>query len=594
MRYCKYKDIIGLEVVEVVNVEKDDIEEVFPIVDRTSLYIKMANFKIAAQLFRDLVEVFSSERKPGLKRTLCLILFCLLLGMGTSGILYICLEKLQCNLVVALALCGTFSVVIPGALFFSKYLRCFTLIFLFSCGTKQGRNALITAGTSIVLFNCAQNSFHNLKELVRLLHCHLVDMLVSVQDLLSTYTKIIKWIYQQHKKIETFNLFTFKDELNVYHNIDDDDVKIKLNATKMNIDSLANNIISTLGTFSRVCINAMALMGVLLILLFTWFYIKRFLSNVNFENLFVTNQLLQFDEKQKELGKSHLLQLTKKEKKYFRKIPALGLSKMELKNMARFLAPILINLCIWTIIIMLDYGIFRITDSLKHHMDHLPTINITMSVSFSMVPGLPIRPYIPQARMPKIWCSIDYGPPRSSKAATTQCQRPRFPGPDDLYPKPSKEVAVETMNKKVKILTFLKEKQESNENFASNIDLSKRDCILQPTLSISKIWIPLTTLLAILLLLTLFSAKLTILKIMVLSSFYKETEEDRVRSLHNKILQKRRWAKLFNTEEVLNTTVKTISFWFPIFKMKKNKNELQKRKNKIIYNQNSDEVRIEL
>lgn len=344
----------------------------------------MVIFKIAAQLFRHLVDVFSSERKPGLRRTLCLILLCLLLGTGASGILYICLEKLQCNLIVALALCGTFSVVIPGALFFCKYLRCFTLIFLFSSGSKQGRNALIAAGTSIVLLNCAQNIFHNLTEIVRSLHCYLVGMLMSVRDLLLNYTEIIQWIYQQFKKIEPVNLLRFDNDLKIYHHVDDREVKMKLNGTKINIDRLANNIISTFETFSIVVINTMAVMGVLLILLFTWFYIRRFLSNVNFENLFVTNQLLQFDERQAELGKSHLLQLTKKEKKYFMKIPALSLSEMELKSMARFLAPILSNLCIWIIVIMLDYGVFLIADSLRHHIDHLPTINITMSVHFSV------------------------------------------------------------------------------------------------------------------------------------------------------------------------------------------------------------------
>ncbi|XP_051879510.1 dendritic cell-specific transmembrane protein [Pristis pectinata] len=505
------------------------MDKVSPIAERTSLNIKMAILKIAAQFFGDLFEVFASERKSGLKNILYLVSLCLLLGMGSSGIVYICLQKLQCNLSVALAVCGTFTVVIPGALFLSKHLRCFTLIFLISCGTKQGRNALITVGTSIVVFHCAQNSFDNLMKLVENLDCYLVGMLPSIRDLLSKYIEVLKWI--SNYKISGNPFIRIVDEFKVYHKVDDDDIKIKLNATRMNMEILANNTMSKFGTFTTVCKNAMTVMGVLLILLFTWFYIRRFLTNVKFENIFVTNQLLQFDEKQKEVGKPHLLPLTKKEKKCFIRIPALSLSEMEWKSMAGFLVPILRNLCIWTILIMLDYGIYLLTDSIRHHIDHLPTINITMNVKFS------------------------------------------------------------EENTK---LNIIKTKKEYEETFSSYVHLSKDACILQSTLSIDAIWSPLLILLVILLLLTLLSAKLTTLKIIVLSSFYKETEEKRIQFLHEKILQKRRWANLFNIEEVLNPATNVISFWFPIFKMKQNKKELQNQKDKIIRFQKFGEFHIEL
>ncbi|XP_072891594.1 dendritic cell-specific transmembrane protein [Hemitrygon akajei] len=464
-----------------------------------SIINKMAVLKMAAQFFEDLFEVFASERKSGLKNILYLISLCLVLGMGAGGIVYICLRTLECNFSVALAVFGTLSVVIPGAMFFSKYLRCFILIFLISCGTKKGRNALITAGTSTVLFKCAQNSFHNLMELVGNLNCFLVGMLPSIRYLLSRYKEVMEWI-SKHKVSK--NIFVhIADDLKIYHTVNDDAIRIKLNETSINIGNQAKDIISMLSSFSRVCKLSIALICLLLALLFTWFYIRRFLTDIKFENNFITNQFLKFDEKQKEAGKPHLLQLTKKENKNFIRIPALCLSKMELRIMARFLAPVLSHLCIWIMLIMLDYG----------------------------------------------------------KYTTT------------LY--------------------FFKTTEEDEETFSSDIHLSKDACILEPTLSISKLWI-LLVLLAILLLLTLLSAKLTILKIFILSSFYKETEEKRVRFLHEKILQKRRLVKLFNIEEVQYPAANMIFFWFPIFKMKHQKNELQEQNNVII--QNFDEVHTEL
>ncbi|XP_067832521.1 LOW QUALITY PROTEIN: dendritic cell-specific transmembrane protein-like [Heptranchias perlo] len=468
----------------------------------------MLILKMVAQFFGQLFELFVTERKSGLKNILCLISPCLLMGLGASGILYVSLRALQCSLPVALAVSVIFAAVTPGALFLSKYLRCFTLIFLISCGSQQGRNALITAGTGVVLFNCAQNSFHNLRGLVESLVCYLEDMRSSVRDLLAKYIEVINWIHQQIQKIPENKLVKFEDNFQIKHRIEDNDLKRNLNATRIDLEILGNYIISKFGTFSRVCKSAMAIMGILLVLILTWFYIRRYLNNIEFENIFVTNQFLQFDEKQKEEGKPHLLLLTRKEKKCFIKIPSLCLSEREWKSMARFFAPIFSNVCIWAVIIILDYGLFLLISSIRNHLDHLPTINITMNMKF---------------------------------------------------------------NTETTFLNIPVETQAFTETFSDETHLSKGDCIPQPTLSITKIWIPLVALIAFLLLLTLISAKFTILKILVLSLFYAETEKDRIQFLHKKIVQKRSWAKLLSTEEALKFTTNRVSFWFPIFNRKQQK-----------------------
>ncbi|XP_078073259.1 dendritic cell-specific transmembrane protein-like [Mustelus asterias] len=489
----------------------------------------MAILKIVAQFFGSLFELFASEQKPGLKNILCLLSLCFLMGLGASGILYVCLQALQCSLLVTLAVCGTFAVVTSGALFLSKYFRCFILIFLISCGTQQGRNALITAGTSVVLYNCALNSFLNLRRLVESLECNLENMLPSVSDLLKKYIHVIYWIREQMQHLPTNYFVKFEDYLKIEHNIEDDALKINLNATRINLEILANCIISRLDRFSHICKSAMLIMGILLILVFTWFYTKRFLTNIKFENIYVTNQFLKFDEKQKEQGKPHLLQLTRKERKCFIKIPALHLSEKEWKTMARFSAPIFSNICIWTIIIMLDYGLFLLISSIKYHLDRLPPLNITMNFEFS----------------------------------------------------------AETKFVNVRVGSHT-----STETFSYETHLSKGDCITQSTLSITKVWIPLVALIAALLLLTLFSAKFTILKVLVLSSFYAEMEKRRIEFLHEKILQKRSWVKLMSEDKVQNFTANRVSFWFPILRMKQSRNELPKRTE--IHYQSSGEFCIEL
>ncbi|GCB75110.1 hypothetical protein scyTo_0017297, partial [Scyliorhinus torazame] len=478
---------------------------------RKVIQIKMAILKTGAQFFGGLFELFAAERKSSLKNALCLISLCLVMGLGTSGILYMSLRALQCSLLLTLSACGAFAAVIPGALFLSKYLRCFILIFLISCGTQQGRNALITAGTGVVLYNCAQNSFHNLRRLVESLECNLENMLPSIRNILAKYIDVIYWIRQQIQNLPTSHFVKFVDDLKLKHSIDDEVLKSNLNTTRVSLEILANRIISTLDMFSHICKSAAFIMGILLILIFTWFYTKRFLTNIKFENIYVTNQFLRFDEKQKEQGKPYLLRLSRKEKKSFIRIPTLRLSEREWKTMAQFCAPIFSNVCIWIIIIMLDYGLFLLISSIRHHLDHLPAINITMNLEFSaetIFIGLPVDTH------------------------------------------------------------------KSTETFSYETPVSKGDCIARPTLSITKIWTPLAALIAALLALTLLSAKFTILKVLVLSSFYAEMEKRRIEFLHEKILQKRSWDKLMDKDKVLTFTANRVSFWFPILRMKHSENEL--------------------
>ncbi|XP_072425692.1 dendritic cell-specific transmembrane protein [Chiloscyllium punctatum] len=475
----------------------------------------MVSLKIWAQCFRGLFELFASERKSGLKNIVCLISLCLLIGLGTSGILFISLRAIHFSLVVSLIVCGIFAAIIPGALFLSKHFRCFILIVLISCGTQQGRNALITAGTGVVLFNCAQNSFHNLKGLVESLECNLENMLPSIKNLLEKYIKILEWVREQIQKLPQNAFVKFPIRFEIKCSIRDDKLKQNLNETKVNLESLANHMISTLDMVSQFCKGVVIIVGILLVLIFTGLYIKRYLSNIKFENIYITKQFLNFDEQQKEQGKPHLLQLTSKERKSFIKIPAFSFSERERKTLASFCVPILIKVCIWAIVIMLDYGLFLLISSIRYHLDHLPPINITMDFQFV---------------------------------------------------------------EEIKFTIIPVRRHESGGKFSYETHLSKVDCIPQPTLTISKIWPPLVAIIAVLLVLTLFSAKFTILKVLVLSSFYDETEKKRIEFLHEKILRKRALIKLMKTNESQNFTDDKVSFWFPIFRMKQRKDDLPQRR----------------
>lgn len=88
------------------------------------------------------------------------------------------------------------------------------------------------------------------------------------------------------------------------------------------------------------------------------------------------------------------------------------------------------------------------------------------------------------------------------------------------------------------------------------ISLFKHDCLPQPEFALSTTWIQLGVIIFFLIIFGLFSGLLTQLKILVLTSFYPDTEMKRIHYLHAKLLKKR--AKL-QEKTGKNMFAKTVS-----------------------------------
>ncbi|XP_060680006.1 dendritic cell-specific transmembrane protein-like [Hemiscyllium ocellatum] len=434
----------------------------------------MPLLRIIKQQSEILWDLFVSERKAGLKSIVCLISLCLLMGLGASGILYISLRALYCSLKVSLTVCGIFTAIIPGALFLSKHLRCFILIILISCGTQQGRNALITAGTGVVLFNCAQNSFHNLKGLSQCIICYLNHTVSSINDLLQRYIDVIRWLpnFLSQKSEVIITSTDVKDRI-------DEELQAYLDETRHHLENLSCSIISTFDRVLMVSKSIMVAFGLLLVLIASGLYIRKYVRNTDFENVFITKQFVELDERRSKQGKAALLPLTKEERKHLIKIPSLKLMEKERKNTVKFFTPILANLLFWGMNILIDYGLYLLISSIRIHFVSLPTMDLNLFTN----------------------ARISY-------------KTPLFPS----------------------------------------------DCFPEPTFTINDMWIPLTTITSALVLLTLLSAKIATLKILILSSFYPEAQRDRAYFLHEAIIKKRSSERLkFKTKKSLNGVVNSPS-----------------------------------
>nr|XP_009680620.1 PREDICTED: dendritic cell-specific transmembrane protein [Struthio camelus australis] len=421
--------------------------------------------------------IFTSERKPGWKYLMQLFAVCATVGFLSSVIFFLAMNfSLAHRPLDSLLISGFIWITLSVALCYFKHLRCFSILFILSCGLREGRNALITAGTGVVVAGNIQSIFHNLKVLADSITCHLE---VEQFALIKHYAEAIKWIYQKAKFSTDLSkdIVSLSHEFTSSHSISDDALKQQLNNTKQEIQRVANQISFMLTILPNIGQKALPIMGIFLVSLGTGLFIKKFVGahSAKFKNTYITKQFVAFDDHQRQQQKPCILPLNTNERKAYVTIPSFCLTWKDGKNMQHFFLPVIVHLCIWLLFAAIDYLLYWLIISVNKHLQELPDLEIGLSLF--------------QQR-----------------------------NENDF---------------------IIGNRQLTVKNDLLKISLFKHDCIPKPELYLSTTWIQLGIIIFFLIILGLFSGVLTQLKILVSASFYPDTEMKRIYYLHAKLLKKR-------------------------------------------------------
>ncbi|KAM6444613.1 dendritic cell-specific transmembrane protein [Rhynochetos jubatus] len=421
--------------------------------------------------------IFISERKPGWKYLMQLFAVCSAVGFLSSFLLFLGMHfSLARHPLGPLLISGFIWISLSIALSCFKHLRCFSVLFLLSCGLQNGRNALITAGTGIVVAGHIQNIFHNLKVLADSITCHLE---YEQFDLIKYYVEAVKWIYEvaKHSTELPKDILFLRHEFTPSYSISNDALKQELNDTKQEIQRVANQISFILTILPYIGQKVSPIVGIFLASFGTGLFMKKFLGShgSKFKNSYITKQFIAFDEHQKQQKRLCLLPLNRKERKDYVTIPSFCLTRKDRKNMQHFFLPVIIHLCIWLLFAAVDYLFYWLIISVNKHLQEVPDLEVQLSL-------------IQQRNEGKFIDGMS-----------------KYIGKTDPF----------------------------------KISLFKHDCIPQPEFSLSATWIQLGVILFFLTISGLFSGLLIQLKILVSTSFYPDTEMKRIHYLHAKLLKKR-------------------------------------------------------
>ncbi|XP_008146691.2 dendritic cell-specific transmembrane protein [Eptesicus fuscus] len=340
----------------------------------------MGVWNSGTRLFLRLWGMYVSPRSPGWVDFLQHLGICSFVAFGSVGLLSVAFSWFLSSFVVF-----TISWVTAWVLLCcSKHVRCFVVLFFLSCGLREGRNALIAAGTGIVILGHVGNVFHNFKGLLDSMTCNIRAKSFSIHlPLLQRYMEAIQWIYGHVTHLGLLDgLVSWNQTLAVSLFSPSQALEAQLNDTKGQVVGVLYQMVTATEVLSSLGRQLLALAGLLLVLLGTGLFMKRFLDpgGWKFENIYITRQFVRFDEGERRQQRPCVLPLSKKERKKYVVIPSFGLTPKERKNLGLFFLPVLTHLYLWVLFAAIDFLLYRLIFSVSRHFQNLPSLEVHLKL----------------------------------------------------------------------------------------------------------------------------------------------------------------------------------------------------------------------
>ncbi|XP_023266293.1 dendritic cell-specific transmembrane protein [Seriola lalandi dorsalis] len=269
------------------------------------------------------LDVFTTGKRDGFQRTVLLLLTCSFSSLLLSALLLLyLLFHLDYETAVAGGIAGCFGTLLTVALFLSKRVRCLGTLFVISIFMKKSRNLLLTAGTSLVVLKNIVNTLENLTGLLRSMICNLKAKKSAIITPFSNYVKMLKWIGSVLKGVTDLGVVNVNPQLKISLKLESEKFREKLSEAEQRLDENVKYAQSLVSTFSTVTNRLFPAISFLVLMTFIALHIKKYCSDMKYENRFISSKFVRFDEKQRKEGKPHILPLTPEEGKLYTAIPS--------------------------------------------------------------------------------------------------------------------------------------------------------------------------------------------------------------------------------------------------------------------------------
>uniref|UniRef100_UPI00398E544C osteoclast stimulatory transmembrane protein n=1 Tax=Pristiophorus japonicus TaxID=55135 RepID=UPI00398E544C len=322
---------------------------------------------------------------PGCWRELLvLFLSCSSICAITSGLLH---NWMSSSLKYAVVVCSTITCLFAGTMFLLLFLvhpvRCVFTIAIPTLGTKQGRDLLLSTCFMLVAINIIPNIMDNIKMILQMLEC---IALTSTESLVNS-TNIVREIKDVLDvdlitvvdKIAESKVATSKAKWNFNSDINQSAIKTHLQTVGKEIQGNFFTIQTILSEITLNTNRALAGFVFFYLIIRSASYLKGYLTNLQFDNMYLTSRLAQ----RLQMSKGEPILCRTASKKLIR---STGL-KMSSDEIARCVKQMVIStayLTLSAIVITIDFVVFSLTLQVLHLTGDIPPVPITVGFTYKV------------------------------------------------------------------------------------------------------------------------------------------------------------------------------------------------------------------
>ncbi|KAK2910617.1 hypothetical protein Q8A73_008332 [Channa argus] len=423
-------------------------------------------------------------------------------SLPLSSLLFLyLLFTLDYKTAVAGGVAGCFGMILTIVLFLSKRVRCLGTLFVISLFMKKSRNLLLTAGTSLVILKNIRNTLDNLAGLARSMVCNLKLKKAYIIAYFSNCVDMLKWIGKMLKGVTDFGVVNLDSKLSISHILDSKEFSQKLSGAEQKLNETVKYVHSVMTTVSSVSDRMFPAISFLVLIMFIVLHIKKYCSDMKYQNRFISGKFVLFDEKQRAEGKPHVLPLTPEEKKLYASIPSAKPVARERRALLKFGVPVASHFVLWVIFITVDVLLYCFVDIVTTKLSELEPFHVSLVININEIPS--------------------------------------FLG-----------------------ITLNEENHE--KDFSFSVTLFEKECLPEPKLLLHSSVLPLALILLSLIIMGLIASKVAQLRLLVCERFFSTAAEKRVEYLHAQILRKRLKRRKEKKPSSLRSLIIKAHFWCPL------------------------------
>ncbi|XP_036388788.1 osteoclast stimulatory transmembrane protein [Megalops cyprinoides] len=342
--------------------------------------------RLAPSIKTALVDLWSAYSKPtpeACKEVLTLLLLCFVIAVVTGGILFNWMSQmLRYDHLTATTVAGLSAVAAFLLLSLVHPFRCVFTMILATLGTKQGHKLILSTCLMLLALNVIPNIAANVGVVAHVLKCTaggLAQSLINSSELMNRAKgELVKEASQTNLDVTS----TLRD-FDHYTYINVSGVKQRFVVVSHHIERDFSHAKSVLEATKLVANRLLAAFFVVYLFVESACYLKGYLTNVKFDNVYITGQLLH-------MTRENGIQILPGNTKNIVYSTSYKISKQEFYRCLLQIVFISLYLVAAVFVVALDYIVYNVVRTSQAWLLDIPSTSISISILYKVKSSVPV------------------------------------------------------------------------------------------------------------------------------------------------------------------------------------------------------------